>query len=1139
MTNNLFDKVLNAISINDKFIEATNKNILYVHFGSDQARNYTFRGSYFATEEFFSNLNNSLNKPDAFNPYRLALAVLFQEISQANIKVEVIPKPGLEQEPYISFSKILTQCLDSKFSAQKKFLRHYLLELLTRSLMILFFDFHKVHPLTVNDFCVGDPSIANLEEQPFVVRITRISPLHLRFLLEDKRANKENINKLLEQIDPFEKVKVFDVFSKATNQRVLFSPGGSILWEDEFPVPFQYPFALIRDSVDENAYYSLPLISKQQKLVDRHIELNKSIDKSTHSIARPLLVYDAEARIDDQALKMQLMEGNKNILLGKSAAGDIKYISPGVLPQYVYTLSAYYDSQLKSELGISPFQLGLTTGGIREAGAIQTMLRSANRTLAYYANIISQGFEDLANYILNYYRSSRFAFMDELKLDEPSSIKFKEAGFLAFCSLVPSTASTSLQEQMFAMRKWQSGLISHKTSLEEMGYKYPDKIISDIKKEKEEFESQKKQLSISDQIRLRCVKVIHYEPEIIDVYDKFVVKVKPKDLDIVKFLLADFENQVLIVPFSEKVEEVKIIKELESAKETKGESETAEETEAEETEEETTEIKKPLSSLEALKKVISFKKLPFVSKKELKAGSIHSPKGFSITLLGRLIERSKKGIKAEAVGKYVQKYPGLYLVEPHALRISKGEKLLILKSRLYDIKDRPHILAGDYLYGLIIPRFIWKLKPKEFEKLQKYHTITPEERKKWWGDQELYGYMFEFHRFEKPVEYVKKPGVQNFIKAPIEIRSEKIGVPYTGDLKPVPIKPWKVPPPAKPEKKAFAPYEFFSVERISKTIPEGRYNVSEKIDGVRCFIWKVGDEAKAFSDEGNEFDSKRIKPILDSVLQLFKGDVLLDGELAMVGKVHQDVAGYVHGKFEPSKEDLDSIRYYCFDILYLNGKQLADKPFIDRLNILNLFIKPGQAINKIIRVKNINVDRDEIPKIIKKIASTEGVVVREINSAYWATHLMFKCKFLSEIDVKVLAVEKTKTGLPIFHCVLKDGTYMGQTYAQAEVFAKPGDIIRVQTDHFTLRPDGSIGWFAPRTSSIKGEVKKHPSLLQPGIKEPDTLMFIKEKVLADGLPIEKWNSWYPKHLEWKKKKMPNLIKRIMEKVRKGVSASKT
>jgi len=172
--------------------------------------------------------------------------------------------------------------------------------------------------------------------------------------------------------------------------------------------------------------------------------------------------------------------------------------------------------------------------------------------------------------------------------------------------------------------------------------------------------------------------------------------------------------------------------------------------------------------------------------------------------------------------------------------------------------------------------------------------------------------------------------------------------------------------------------------------------------------------------------------------------------------------------------------------------------------------------------------------------SAEGIVIRDINAAYWATHCTYKMKKMFDVDAKVIAVEKTKFGLPIFQCELKGGIYIGQTYAQSEVKAKPGEVIRVNIQHVTLKPDGSIGWYAPRPRSWKqGKVTpKKISTTQVGIGGPDSMDLIKEIYLMSGTE-EKWRKWYPKFLQWKKEKMPAYVEGLKKKVAAGTEASKT
>jgi len=144
-----------------------------------------------------------------------------------------------------------------------------------------------------------------------------------------------------------------------------------------------------------------------------------------------------------------------------------------------------------------------------------------------------------------------------------------------------------------------------------------------------------------------------------------------------------------------------------------------------------------------------------------------------------------------------------------------------------------------------------------------------------------------------------------------------------------------------------------------------------------------------------------------------------------------------------------------------------------------------------------------------------------------------------DIDAKVIAVAKTKIGLPIFFCELRDGTYIGSTYAQSEVKAKPGEIIRVNVEHVSVRPDGSINWYAPRPRSWKQKITpKKTSLTQVGIGGADTIDLIREIYLATGGTQEKWDRWWPTHLTWKKETMPRLKERIKQKIKEGVEPSK-
>ena len=310
-------------------------------------------------------------------------------------------------------------------------------------------------------------------------------------------------------------------------------------------------------------------------------------------------------------------------------------------------------------------------------------------------------------------------------------------------------------------------------------------------------------------------------------------------------------------------------------------------------------------------------------------------------------------------------------------------------------------------------------------------------------------------------------------------------------------------------------------------IPEATYDVSEKIDGLRTFIWKSGDKVKLYSDVGNLFPEARVQTLIDDFKKVFSHDVLIDGELIMEGIRRKDVAGYIHGKWTPTKEQLDSLRIKCWDILYVKDKSVASIPFYKRSAILDLYLLKG-CKGRICRVKHSVVKRSGIEGAIKKLASVEGAVIRDISSAYWATHTTYKMKYQFDVDARVIAIQKTKTGLPVFQCTLSDGTFIGQTYPQSEITAKPGDVIRVNVDHVSILPSGRVNWYGPKPRSWKeGKITpKKISTTQVGIGGPDNLDLIKEIYLVTGGSTKEWEEWLPKHKEWKKEKMPAFIEQI-------------
>ena len=111
--------------------------------------------------------------------------------------------------------------------------------------------------------------------------------------------------------------------------------------------------------------------------------------------------------------------------------------------------------------------------------------------------------------------------------------------------------------------------------------------------------------------------------------------------------------------------------------------------------------------------------------------------------------------------------PGIYLVKPHAEKIWKGQKKLIVKAKEFpEMINKALILVSDKIYGIIKLKKPEEISLKEFRQARNNHLISEEERLKWWPDAtKLYAYKFtRLKMFKEPKDYTPKKGIQTFIK---------------------------------------------------------------------------------------------------------------------------------------------------------------------------------------------------------------------------------------------------------------------------------------------------------------------------------------------------------------------------------------
>ncbi|UJF34249.1 ATP-dependent DNA ligase [Paenibacillus hexagrammi] len=156
-----------------------------------------------------------------------------------------------------------------------------------------------------------------------------------------------------------------------------------------------------------------------------------------------------------------------------------------------------------------------------------------------------------------------------------------------------------------------------------------------------------------------------------------------------------------------------------------------------------------------------------------------------------------------------------------------------------------------------------------------------------------------------------------------------------------------------------------------------------KWDGVRMLVYYESGECRLFNRKRNERTMNY--PELTDVSVYCKADsVILDGEiiaLAADGKpsFHEVMRrdGVRRAERIESSRRAVPIAYMVFDVLYLNGEWVTDKPLSERIDLLTSIIIPNQTVQVVPAYPNGQALFD-----LMKQQGMEGIISKDTSSAY-------------------------------------------------------------------------------------------------------------------------------------------------------------
>jgi bifunctional non-homologous end joining protein LigD len=161
---------------------------------------------------------------------------------------------------------------------------------------------------------------------------------------------------------------------------------------------------------------------------------------------------------------------------------------------------------------------------------------------------------------------------------------------------------------------------------------------------------------------------------------------------------------------------------------------------------------------------------------------------------------------------------------------------------------------------------------------------------------------------------------------------------------------------------------------IEQAFDSEEWLFENKWDGYRCMASILGDEVQLWSRNGLSFN-KKFEFIADELRKHIDHDVVLDGE----------VVAWVNGRssfqaLQHADEKKPELRYYIFDMLFLDGIAITHFPLTDRKFLLEKLLKDGRS--KAIQYSDHIAGKGSsfFEKIKKE--GLEGIMAKKADSTY-------------------------------------------------------------------------------------------------------------------------------------------------------------
>ncbi|NVO66541.1 ATP-dependent DNA ligase [Methanofollis tationis] len=162
----------------------------------------------------------------------------------------------------------------------------------------------------------------------------------------------------------------------------------------------------------------------------------------------------------------------------------------------------------------------------------------------------------------------------------------------------------------------------------------------------------------------------------------------------------------------------------------------------------------------------------------------------------------------------------------------------------------------------------------------------------------------------------------------------------------------------------------------------GAVAVEYKYDGTRFQFHKVGKECRMYSRKLEDVTAA-VPDVIEALDRAIPHDVIVDGEVIAVKDGRPRPFQFVLQRFRRKHEVEEAIGRvdlvpHLFDILYLDGETIIDRPFFERRKILeetaSAYLAPQWVSDDVSRLEEIYADALD--------AGHEGVMLKTLDAAY-------------------------------------------------------------------------------------------------------------------------------------------------------------